>query len=321
MRQNPLQFAVVREDPAVEAQLVTSHAARRALLIASGGCTAFALAAEFPSLQLTLVDPNPAQLALVRAKADALATGKERASLFNIGDDHSRGLNASGNFESLFRGLRELLYDLVIPREELLAIFAGPFDGAHVVRVLSRAKFWQPAFAMFFSDALLEAMFGASATQHAEKGSYPGYFRRAIERGLAAPGAADNYFLHHILLGHYLDRAQALPRYLREPPRAYAFELLELPIARAPSLAGYDLISLSNLFDWMDETAIAEVAGKVEREAAAGSCMVFRQLNNQRDLTTYFPSFDFDQRLSDRLCAEERSLFYSRLNIGTKRSA
>ena len=58
-----------------------------------------------------------------------------------------------------------------------------------------RHRYWPVAFELFFSDQLLNAMFGAAATQHAPPGSYSAYFRGAIEAGLCRPDAAQNYFL------------------------------------------------------------------------------------------------------------------------------
>ena len=66
MPDNDVQFAVVREDPMVEAELVRLTNASNVLLIASGGCTALTLQALFPDLRITLVDFNPAQLERVR---------------------------------------------------------------------------------------------------------------------------------------------------------------------------------------------------------------------------------------------------------------
>jgi hypothetical protein len=48
MRDNPVQFAFVREDPEIEASLVRRDHSGSALLIASGGCTALSLQALFP---------------------------------------------------------------------------------------------------------------------------------------------------------------------------------------------------------------------------------------------------------------------------------
>ncbi len=65
MRANPIQFATVREDPTVEIQVARAIGARAFALVASGGCTAFALQREVPDARFTLFDLNPHQLALV----------------------------------------------------------------------------------------------------------------------------------------------------------------------------------------------------------------------------------------------------------------
>ena len=65
----PVAFAQVREDPLLDETLVAQagHKAR-ICMVASGGCTAAALA-TLPSVELLhCVDPNPAQLALARVK-------------------------------------------------------------------------------------------------------------------------------------------------------------------------------------------------------------------------------------------------------------
>ena len=72
MKDNHVQFAVVREDPKIEAELVCLHQVSEVLLIASGGCTALTLQALFPDLRLTLLDLNPAQLELIKKKRQAL---------------------------------------------------------------------------------------------------------------------------------------------------------------------------------------------------------------------------------------------------------
>src|SRR5688572_14880066 len=65
----PIAFSQVREDPRVdEAALHTLGSGARVFMIASGGDTASALSAGGRVGHLTLVDLNPAQLALTRLK-------------------------------------------------------------------------------------------------------------------------------------------------------------------------------------------------------------------------------------------------------------
>ena len=322
MRDNKVQFAVVREDPMVEAELVGLTNARDVLLVASGGCTALTLQTMFPDLNITLVDFNPAQLERVREKVVALREVDKAARhrKFNIETSDPSGLNQRGNFESLFRGLREFIFDLVADEAEIRALFEEKGRLACVSEVLFSCKYWSVAFDLYFSDSLLNAMFGPDATQHAETGSYPRYFQRLFEKGLISAGAFDNYFLHHVFLGYYLDRPGSLPYYLLAPPTDYCFHMVKGTLDQVPELQRFDLISLSNIMDWMPLAEIASLIGHLQNEMASGASVLYRQLNNYTNLSAYFgDSFEFNAALGVHFQEIERSLFYSSVHVGKRR--
>lgn len=326
MRFNPIQFAVVREDPEIEREVVDLARAKRVLLVASGGCTAFCLRVWFPRLELTLVDPNPAQLDLVRRKIVALEDGSldprspsgHRA--YGIGQDLPDALNQCGNFESLFRQHRSFLHEFVATPLELTQFFeTGAMDTRRVDGWLAN-PYWRVSFDLFFSDSLLEAMFTPAATRHAVKGSYPRYFRERFEHGLRRGDAANNYFLHHLLLGGYRNDSHAWPRYLQDRPRLGGIELLESRFEDLADFGAFDVIALSNVLDWMDDASIDRLVATVVRTAKPGTIVVWRQLNNTSDHERRFaPAFAFDAELATRLLARDRSLFYSSLHVGTRR--
>lgn len=322
MRNNDVQFAVVREDPMVEAELVRLTQASNVLLIASGGCTALTLQALFPDLHITLVDFNPAQLERVRQKMRALrdVDTATRHRRFNIETNDPSGLNQNGNFESLFRGLREFIFDLVANEAEIRALFEKRDRLVEVSEVLFSSKYWSVAFDLYFSDALLNAMFGPDATQHAEAGSYPRYFQTLFEKGLTALNAFDNYFLHHVFLGYYLQRPASLPYYLLSPPTDYRFEMVEGTLDQVPELQRFDLISLSNIMDWMPLTEITSLISHLQNKMKPGATVLYRQLNNHTDLSTDFgDAFEFNTALGVRFQETERSLFYSSIHVGKRR--
>src|SRR5690349_20230609 len=65
----PIAFAQVREDPAIDLDVVRQVGSRaRVIMVASGGCTAAALASHSDAAAITCVDANPAQIALARLK-------------------------------------------------------------------------------------------------------------------------------------------------------------------------------------------------------------------------------------------------------------
>lgn len=311
-----LSFAIVREDPELEASLVRRTGAREILVVGSGGCTALSLAAQFPDLSVTAFDINPAQLDHIRQKCRA-ALRQERA-LLNVEDDSEAGLNQRGEFEKLFRFLRAGFIQLVASRDELERFFdPSCADREGLVERWFASPYWSPLFTSIFHDALLRAMFGPAATQHAEAGSYAGYFRRVFERGLRRPDAHRNPFLQHVLLGAY--RREDEPGYLRGQTREPTLVPGSLP--EVPLLGRFQVFSLSNVLDWSDDEQAASWGRALREQAPPGSVVLLRQLNNRRDLRRFFaPQFTFDDALGRELLEGDRSLFYERIEVGFRRS-
>ena len=307
-----LKFAVVREDPDLESSLVTRTGARALLTVASGGCTALALLAQHPGLAVTAFDLNPTQLAHVRAK-EQLARDRDLRAL-NVGDDDPRRINQRGEFEGLFRVLRRFLDEYVIEPGEAERYFAGSGFAEEIAARWTAHRYWPAAFEVAFAEGFLHAMFGPAATQHAEKGSYPGYFQRAFARGLLRDDGPDNPFLQHVLLGRYLSP----PPYGALPDAAH-LTLVQGSLADVRDLARFDVISLSNIFDWSDDALVAAWAAHLAAHAKPGAHVLLRQLNNTRDLRRHFaPAFTFDDALGEALLAQDRSLFYNRIEVAVR---
>jgi S-adenosylmethionine-diacylglycerol 3-amino-3-carboxypropyl transferase len=308
-----LQFAVVREDPRLEAAIVRELRAKRVLLVASGGCTALHLRAAVPDADIVLVEPNPAQVAHVTAKLHALANFTPAA--FNVGTGDATGLHECGNFERLFRVFRAVLDEFVVTAAERHARCADPrADWRDVVA----HRYWPVAFTTAFAEELLLAMFGPAAVQHAVRGSYPGYFQRRLETGLAAADRATNPWLHHVLLGHYLDDRAAWPPFLQQPPRDLRmFPVLPHDLLAVKSFTDFDFVHLSNVLDWMDDAACRALADRLAGELRPGAAISWRQLNDPRPLLGYFaPAFAFGAARDRELTTSERALFYDQVHLG-----
>ncbi len=319
---NPLQFAVVREDPLIEMELLKHAKAGKALSVASGGCVALSLKANFPDLKLTLFDFNKAQLEHVQKKIEKLKGPRDESfkRFFNIGTPDLSGLNECGNFESLFRGFRGFIHDLVAPYGDFTRFFEDPHEDTGFLGRVFGNRYWPVGFQMFFSDPLLNTMFGLVATQRAPKGSYPRYFQQVLEKGLRSPNVSENYFLHHIFLGHYMNRPQSLPLYLRNSAPQSDLQLIEGTIEGVSGLGEYDLVSLSNIMDWMSDLEVHALARLVCSRAKKDSVVVFRQLNNFSDFQAQFrPEFSFDEGKAGELLEQDGSLFYCKLNIGYRK--
>lgn len=313
MKNNPIQFAVAREDPQVEMDVIEIFGLKRATLIGSGGCTAFCLKSLAPDLQITLIEPNPAQIKLVEEKIKILKRGE--IENFGIGAADENGFIECGNFESLFRQFRHFIYEFIAPETDIENGFTNYSE--RFWREVFEHSFWKPAFELFFSDALLTAMFTDAAIRHAAKNSYPKYFRAVLEKGLLREDAARNYFLHHIFLGHYLSDEAALPFYLTKPPANFDFEFFNGFAQDFRGFNGKQLVHFSNIFDWCDEKTVEQIAKAAAKNLEKGSVVTFRQLNNDKNYRPFFGA-DFQWLPTEKQVEKDRSLFYSKIEIGEK---
>jgi len=316
--ENPIQFAVVREDPMLEKELMEKFKPASALLMASGGCTAFTLATLFPELKLTLVDPNPAQIQLIQRKSQALQRLGMDPAIVNIGSEDPQGLNACGTFETLFRCLRDFWRAFIIRADELEHMFDNDKRLKNAVETLTSNQYWPVSFDLFFHDEMLATLLGPGSVEHAPKGGNPNFFRKVIEQGLTRDDALENPFLHHMMVGHYLNKREAWPLYLQRPPREFQAEMLNTSFMEVPSFARYDLVNLSNVFDWMDDKDSKALAVRLDNELIQGSVVVWRQMDAARDFTKNFKQIRWDKEFSAELLKKERSLYYNAIWVGVK---
>jgi len=317
MKNNSIQFAVVREDPQIEMDIAENFRLNRATLIGSGGCTAFCLKALHSEMEIVLIEPNAAQIELIKEKIQSLKSDEKKILFGKFGIENSGQdrLIERGNFESLFRQFRLFIREFIASEIEIENAFikntpqfwTGVF--AH--------PYWKVAFELFFSDAILTAMFTEAAIQHAPRNSYPAYFRKVLEKGLLRKDASRNYFLHHIFTGNYLNDENALPYYLVNPPTNLDFEFFNGFAQDYRQFRGRQLVHFSNIFDWCDERTVVEIINAATGNLEKGSVVVVRQLNNDKSYREMFSS-DFRWLPTESIVENDRSLFYSKIEIGEK---
>lgn len=317
MKGNLIQFAVVREDPQVEMKIVEKFDLERAVLIGSGGCTAFCLKALKPAMEITLIEPNSAQIELIEEKTATLKSGDEKliAENFGVGRFRRESLIEGGNFESLFRQFRLFTNEFIISEVEIGQAFEK--NSAQIWNDVFANRYWKTAFDLFFSDSILTAMFTEAAIQHAPANSYPKYFRSVLEKGLTRKDAPNNYFLHHIFLGHYLNKPEALPFYLTHPPENLDFVYFCDFAQNYKDFGGRQLAHFSNIFDWCAASEVKTIAALTAAHLEKGSVVVYRQLNNKKDFRPFFGE-KFRWLETSELMEKDRSLFYENIEIGEK---
>jgi S-adenosylmethionine-diacylglycerol 3-amino-3-carboxypropyl transferase len=316
-----LLFAVIREDPRLEGDLVNRIGAKRVLCVASGGCVALSLASRFPTLEVTAFDQSRAQLDHLAEKAGA--AGRRELTRLNVEDADAEGLNQRGELERAFRVLRKFFEEFIAPHGELLAFFTRSMP-LHLldtaVRRWTSSRYWAAAFHACFSDELLRTSMGPRLLRHAEAGSFPLYFQKAFERGLRRDAAPENPFLQHVFLGGY--RRGCEPHYIRSGVRLAGeigrrIKLVHGSLDSIADLETYDVVSLSNLFDGLDDDEVRVWTTLLAGRMKKGAALLVRHMNNNRSVRAHLePRVTFDTQLGRSYFMRDRSLFYGFFDVG-----
>lgn len=301
---NPLNFAITREDPILELKLMALFKLRNVLAVCSGGDTLLAIKEQYPESKICAFDINPHQLAHFKRKVT------HSWSTINAMDELCR----SGNFESLFRQWRLFFNEFILPKNETEILFLS--GNQKELESIFRSKYWPVSFKLHFHDTFLEAMFGQAAIQHAPSGSYSLYFQKVFERGLKAEDFNRNPFLQHIFLDRFLEP----PSYLKQKFSLGDFRIMQGSIFEVPDIEAYDLLQLSNIFDWSSQEEVKNVCAYLERSLAEGTVVLIRQINNESPVADFLgPCFKIYEDLGRDLQEQDRSLFYSKIVVAQKR--
>ncbi|HEY7423431.1 MAG TPA: DUF3419 family protein [Gemmataceae bacterium] len=349
----PIAFAQVREDPLLDLWVVEriEQAAARVLLIASGGCTAAALAGSSWVAYLHLVDPNPAQIALTRWKLALLETAEldrrvavlghapmsaaERAAelaeglralelptdvlgpaelVAELGPDHA------GRYERVFAQLRMELSPVAAELEALLCL-RDPAEQARRAdpgTVLGRSL--DEAFDRAMALPNLVRLFGEGATRNRRE-PFARHFARRTRHALATLLAADNPYLWQMLHGRFPDGVRypwlSMPRPRRMPEVAWSTGVMAEALAQMPG--AFDFVHLSNILDWLPPEEARVTLALAAAALRPGGWVLVRQLNSTVDIRASGDSFTWLLEPAAALHARDRSFFYHALHLGRKR--
>jgi S-adenosylmethionine-diacylglycerol 3-amino-3-carboxypropyl transferase len=340
----PLAFAQVREDPRIDAALLSAKSS--VLMVASGGCTAAALAGTGHLSRLHLVDANPAQIALTRLKlhllekslpenrqallghrtmpAAARRTGIEAActelgihpNVFGPAETNAEaGLDHAGRYERVFAQLRVELechtqdIDHLLSQNDALRQSMSASPSSALGQALDRA------FHAVMARPILEHLFGSAATQGCRQ-PFSVHFLERLRRVLSELPAANNPFLWQLLRG-------------RHPPGSPA-DWLALPPSPTPittwhaapmdqdltaTSEKFDLIHLSNILDWLDPGQAALTLELARQRLHPGGTLIIRQLNSVLDIPKLAPALNWDEPTAVQWHSKDRSFFYHALHI------
>ena len=277
-------FDNVYEDPRLELSLFKEYSARKMLCIASGGCTALTLKTLLPDLQISLVDTNPGQLALVKEKVSILEAGDEIKikRFFNIGSAYDECFSNRTVFNKINRCLRLLIQELLASESKLVELFSETPYSIDKAKVLLHSSFWDLVFQMVYSTSLVSVILSKHVTHMLIRDKIGNFLCNNVRAGLCSAYGGRNYIWQRLFLGYYLPTA--LPVFLSgKRKKSYDFQYYHASLEDVPDLETYDVISLSNICSWMNVEQMRSFIYKLSERLKPGAVILLRETSALRN--------------------------------------
>ena len=310
---NSVLFAVNREDHYVEYDVINRLDPNRMLMIGSGGCIALSIKTTYPDLDLNVIDVNPHQLTHINKKSKAVQCSDLKE--LNVHTKNDSCLNQAGKFETMFQELRDSFIELVSNKKEVLSFFDS--DMSDISRSIILEKWTNhnnisTPFQNVFNDKNINKVFSDEATKHGSPGSYISYMKNKILTGLNKKDSHLNPFLQHIFLGYY-QSDNAFP-YMKSKNKL-DIPMTEGSILNLDNIYSYDVVSLSNIFDWSSDTVVKTHARYLS-QMKKGSAIIIRQINNHKNWIEIFNDYFTEDKNFDSYWQEhDRSMFYDHIRL------
>ncbi len=211
------------------------------------------------------------------------------------------------------RGVERLLACRTL--DEQRTLFAREWD----------TRRWRLLFAMLLNRWAMSRAYDPTFFAHVGRADFAEHFRRLAEHALTEVPVADNYFLHQMLTGCYpVDQPHGVPPYLSEAgARAVAASRRQLYLVdgsisaylRAVPDRSVHGIALSNVAEWMTPPEVHTLFAEVERVAAPGARVVFRNFVGWTELPRSCSRLVEDVAFGASLIWRDRSVVQPRVVV------
>jgi S-adenosylmethionine-diacylglycerol 3-amino-3-carboxypropyl transferase len=347
-----VRYANCWEDADVLCEALRPAAGQRMLSIASAGDNALALLAA--GAEVVAVDLSAVQLAClelracafrrleyeevlgflgVRAARDRVATYRRLAGeLSEASRRHwdrslatvARGVIHGGKLEAYFDKFRRWVLPLIHGRgtiERLMAPKSREERREFWQRTFNNRR-WRLLFRLFFGRAAMGRLGRDPEFFRYVEGSVAERFMARAEYALTELPTESNPYLTYIVYGNF---GEALPRYLRrehfEAIRAGLARLRVVrgsidTIAQEQADDGFDGFNLSDIFEYLDEGAAAQVYRRLLDTARPGARLAYWNTLVPRSCPARLaPRVRRLAALSDELFGRDQAFFYSAFHV------
>lgn len=351
--QLPIAFSIVREDSIQDLEIIKRYFPEdevAMMMVASGGCTAALLIAKAPLSELTLVDPNKAQLELTKFKIQLLMLPikkrleilgylpmniQERKNIMTgymqaldidkniFGDVNavvSSGLDYAGRYEKIFEQLRMHLSKYKTELEKLFSFTDISEQVTYIAPSTTLGKALDKALDEVMSQKNLVTIFGEKATANRIQ-NFSRHFAQRIRLFLSKHLASSSPWLANMLLGHFHNNV-LFPWLTTSfnaplPTIQYFHGSMDAALEKAKPQS-FHVIHLSNIIDWLTPREAKKTLELTYRALKPGGVVIIRQLNSNVNIVSLSKEFVWDIPASKEFLDNDRSFFYRNFLLGLK---
>jgi S-adenosylmethionine-diacylglycerol 3-amino-3-carboxypropyl transferase len=184
---------------------------------------------------------------------------------------------------------------------------------------------WRWLFAALLNRWVMSRAYDPTFFTHVGRANFAEHFRQLADHALTEVPVAGNYFLHQMLTGRYpVEHPDGVPPYLGEAgSRALADGQQRLTLVdgsvtaylRSLSDRSVNGIALSNVCEWMTPPEICALFSEVERVAAPGARVVFRNFVGWTELPAGSSRLVEDSAFGATLIWRDRSVVQARVVV------
>ena len=354
-----LLFAQVREDPVLEIDALDVRSGGRFVVVGSGGCTALSMLAAGAE-HVTAVDLNKTQNHITELKAvalgvvspweyqgflgaDAMSSVRRgriyaalRARLSNGAvsywdDNHDAiecGVLGAGVSERFIRILAHIVRACVHPRSRIERMLAAATleEQRRLYNTEWNNRRWRGLFQLLVNRWTFDRTYDPAFFAKVENPGFANHFHRLFERTICEVPVGTNYFLQHMLTGHYpVTRDGGVPPYLDpawDPTLEEIAGALTIVDGRYEDhlsscmTSSVDGFALSNICEWMDDFSIEALFEEVVRVAKPGARVCFRNFVGHTEVPERLRGRVVEDRdLGLRAIERDRSCVQARIAI------
>lgn len=349
----PIAFSVVREDSTQDQEIIKRYFPEdkvSMIMVASGGCTAAQLISQSAINDLTLVDPNLAQLELSKFKIQLLMLPTQKRleilgylpmnpqdrkeimqgymKVLNINENVFGNLDAiavcgldfTGRYEKVFEELRKNLANYKNELEGLFKLNNVADQIKYLAPETELGKALDKALDEVMSQENLVKLFGEKATANRVQ-AFSRHFAERIRIYLSKHLASSSPWLANMLLGNFNNDVMFpwLTAKINKdlPEMHYVNNFMNDALANSDANT-YHIVHLSNIIDWLTPQEAERTLELAYRALKPGGIVVIRQLNSNVDIVKLGNKFAWNLKVSNEFLNDDRSFFYRKFLIGFK---